>query len=132
MHPFRAYISMFTNVTDEEWTIFEPHLKHKVVRANKVILEEDKICRDLYFLKIGEIHFFKNRFGSTESLHQIQPPMMFSSIVSFAKQIPSEFGIQALDESFIYMVSREENYKLLDLHFWREFIRQIFPFLLTE
>ena len=125
MHPFKAYISLFTELSDEDWKKIEPCLTHRIIQENRIILKLGSICTNLYFLENGAIRIFTLKNKEEETTHQIQPPFLFTSANSFSQQVPSSEGIQALEESFLWTISRENAYKLLEITSWNNFISSL-------
>jgi len=122
MHPFRAYISMFSEFTDEDWAKIQPFLTYKVVQANRMILKPGKICNCLYFLENGTIRYFVSRDNEDQTLNKIEAPFLFTSAHSFAQQIPSTEGIQAVEESYLWIMSKDDAYQLMEVPSWRKFV----------
>lgn len=108
MHPFKAYISLFSEMNDEDWKKIEPCLTHKIFQENRIILKPGSICKNLYFLENGTIRYFVLQNNEEVTTHQIQPPFLFTSANSFSQKVPSAEGIQALEESFLWIISRED------------------------
>jgi len=125
MHPFRAYISMHSQLTAEDWSIIESCLSYKVIQENRIILKPGAICENLYFLENGTIRYFILKNKEDITTHLISPPSLFTSPHSFSKQTPSIEGIQAMEESYIWIISREDVQKLLEIPSWKGFLSSI-------
>lgn len=125
MHPFRAFISSHTQISDQEWKKIHSYLTHRIVQENRVILKQGAICEDLYFLENGLIQFSTAIQNIEISNYQIQPPFLFTSVQSFTKQIPSKETIQAVEESHLWVISRENVLKLLEMPVWNDFISKM-------
>ena len=125
MHPFKAFISMHTQIGDEDWSKIKPCLKHRIVQAGRVILKPGKICDSLYFLENGAIRYFVQYHGERETTYEIQPPYLFTSVQSFIHQQPSNEGIQAIEESYIWVVSRDDVQRLLEIPSWKNFMSNL-------
>ena len=126
MHPFRAFITLYSTVTDEDWETIQPCVTYKIVQQNRILLQEGSICKHLYFLEIGSIRYFTIEGDTDNTIHSLQPPSLFTAAQSFVNQIPSEYGIQALDESYVWMMTREDAYDLTKLSSWNEFLSNYF------
>lgn len=126
MHPFRAYISLTTTISDKDWEIILPCLEYKIVQQNRILLKQGSICKHLYFLENGFIRFFKLEGDVDNTIYSIQPPSIFTAAESFANQSPSDYGIQAIEESYVWRMTREDAYKLLDLQAWNKFLTSYF------
>jgi CRP-like cAMP-binding protein len=126
MQSFRAFISIFTSVTDHDWEIINPCLEYKIIQQGRVILKPGAICNNLYFLENGLIRYFKIEEELDTTIHSLEPPFLFTAAESFVNQKPSEYGIQAMDESFVWVISRDDAYKLTDLQVWNTFLTNYF------
>ena len=126
MHPFRAFISLYSTVTDDDWKIIQPCATYKIVQQNRILLQQGSICKHLYFLENGAVRFFKIEGDNDTTINSVQPPSLLTAAKSFVNQIPSEYGIQALDESYVWMMTREDADKLTNLASWNEFLSNYF------
>jgi len=125
MHPFRAYISMHSELIDEDWSKIEPCLTYKILQGNRVLLKPGEICKHLYFLENGTIRYFVLKNNEENTTHIINPPFLFTSAHSFMQEVPSIEGIQAMEESYLWQISRENAYKLLNIPSWNNFISSL-------
>lgn len=117
---------MFTKISNEDWEIIHSCLEHKIIQQNRVLLKQGKICQHLYFLESGSIRYFTRHIDVEHSIHFIQPPSLFTSAQSFSSQQPSKYGIQALDESSLWIINREDAHKLLEIPSWNNFLKACF------
>ena len=125
MHPFKAYMSMHSELTDEDWSKIEPCLTYKIVQGNRILLKPGDICKHLYFLENGTIRYFIVKNNEENTTHVINPPFLFTSPHSFSQKVPSIEGIQAMEESYLWMISRKDAYQLLKNQSWSNFISSL-------
>jgi len=126
MHPFRAFIHQYSSLTDIEWKKIEACLTYKAFPTNRHILKEGKICQHLYFLESGLLRYYTTIDGDEKTKFFTQPPYCFTSQRSFSQSVPSTESIQAIDESFVYQISREDAYRLInEVPNWNAFIREL-------
>ncbi len=125
MHSFKAYISLYTELSDNDWKKIRSCLSYRIVQEKRVILKPGSICENLYFLENGAIRYFLLKNNEEFTTHQIQPPFLFTSPHSFVRKIPSLEGIQAVEESYLWIISREDAYKLLEIPSWNNFISNL-------
>ena len=126
MHPFRAFISLYSPISDDDWKMIQPCLTYKIVQQNRILLQQGSICKHLYFLENGAVRFFKIEGETDTTINSIQPPSLFTSAQSFVNQNSSDYGIQATDESYVWVMTREDAYKLTNLSSWNEFLSNYF------
>ena len=122
MHPFRAYIALHTDISEEDWQIIMPYLKHRIFQQNRVILKPGAICNELYFLENGKVSFYTEMTSEKEIFQSIGPPQIFTSANSFINRIPSNVGFLAAEESYVWIMPRQNVYELMDLPCWSNFI----------
>ena len=125
MHPFQAFISMYSTLEDEDWEKINSCLSYRIVQANRMILKPGDICKNLYFLENGTVRFFIPSEIDYQASHEVSPPSLFTSVHSFAKQMPSTEGIQAIEESYLWLINREDAYKLIEIPAWKNFISRL-------
>jgi len=125
MHPFKAYMSLHTELNDEDWKKIKPCLTYRIIQEKRIILKPGAICKNLYFLENGSIRYFTIKSGDEMTTHLIQPPFLFTSAHSFTQQIPSIEGIQVAEESYLWVISREDTYKLLEVPSWNSFLSSL-------
>ena len=126
MHPFKAFISMYTEVSDEDWAEIEECLEYKVIQQNRILLKHGMVCQHLYFLENGSIRFFTSSELGENTIHLVSPPSLFTAAQSFSKQIPSDYGIQALEESYVWVLSRQSANRLFEVESWNNFLKNYF------
>lgn len=126
MHPFKAFMSLYSKVADDDWAKISSSLEYKIFQQNRIILKEGNICQNLYFLENGSIRFFTPSEFGNNTIQIIAPPSLFTSAKSFSHQMPSEFGIQALEESYVWVLDRKNANELLELESWNRFLKSYF------
>lgn len=125
MHPFKKYISTYTAISNQDWKKIEVCLKRKVIRPNELLLREEQICRHVYFLESGFMRYFVWKDGIDVSKFFTIPPYCFTSQRSFDLQIPANENIEALEESIVWEMTREDAYRLLEIKSWSTFVRKL-------
>jgi len=116
---------MHSEIDDHDWSQIEPCLTYRMYQANRTILKPGTICKNLYFLENGNIRYFIDKDDEQQTTHEILPPFLFTSPHSFARQIPSLEGIQCIEESYLWIISRDDAYKLLEVPSWEKFISNL-------
>ena len=116
---------MFTEIPDEDWAPIQPCLTHRIVQKNRVLMKPGEICTHLYFLEMGSIRYFINEGKEVSTVHTNHPPGIISSHESFIQQTPSLFGIQSIEESYVWIITRVDFYRLMEIQSWKDFISKI-------
>ena len=90
-----------------------------------MLLQEGKICRHLYFLEKGLLRYYFDKEGLEITKYFTTAPYMFTPQTSFSQTIPATESIQAIENSIVWMMKREDAYRLLEIPSWSEFIRKL-------
>ncbi|MEO1434098.1 MAG: Crp/Fnr family transcriptional regulator [Bacteroidota bacterium] len=125
MHPFRKYLQQYVPLSDLEWEAIAQCLRREELKKGHILLPEGKICRKVYFLERGYLRFFFSKDGQTISKFFTQPPNFFTVIRSFTQELPSDQGIEVLEDSVVWGMSRADAYRLYRFPKWGEFVREI-------
>jgi len=125
MQTFKKYIQKYTFLKKEEWQEIEKSLERKTIPKKTILLEEGKVCKDLYFLENGLLRFFIWRDGEAISKFFTIAPYCFTSQRSFTSQKPTKENIEALEDSVIWQMKREDAYELFKFESWSNFIREL-------
>ena len=124
-HSFQNFISNYGPISNEDWQKIYSCLERKVIQPNELILSEGRICRHVYFLESGFLRYFVWKDGNDISKFFTTPPYCFTSQRSFTQEIPSNENIEALEESVIWKMSREDAYRLFEMKSWSTFVRNL-------
>lgn len=78
------------------------------------ILEEGKVCRDLYFVEKGMVrqYYYKNKKDVTEHF-SFEGRIVFC-IESFLKQEPSRLIVEALENTMLYAIPHDALHNLME------------------
>ncbi|MEL6941316.1 MAG: Crp/Fnr family transcriptional regulator [Bacteroidota bacterium] len=126
MHPFRVFISNYTLLSEGEWKAVEACLERKRYHQGESILECGRMCRKLYFLESGFLrYYYLDKNGSSISKFFTIPPYCFTSQRSFTQEIPAQEGIEALEDSIIWEMSKKDAYTLFKYSNWSQFVRKL-------
>ncbi|MEL7424436.1 MAG: Crp/Fnr family transcriptional regulator [Bacteroidota bacterium] len=126
MHSFRSYITQYTSLSQGDWEQIAACLTERIYSKGTILLEEGKICRKLYFLESGLMHFYVNRDGREVTKFFTEPPYCFTSQRSFNKDLPAGESIQAITDSRVWEMNKSDAFRLLDeLPSWNTFVRTL-------
>ena len=115
----------YTSLPIDEWKqIFECFVK-RIVEKDEVILQEGKVCKHLYFVESGLLHFYINKDGKSISNFFTEAPYFFTSQSSFNAQKPATDNIQAIEKSVVWKISYKRANDLYTLKSWTIFARKI-------
>ena len=125
MHPFRQFINSYVNISDKDWTLVEQRIIYTQIKRGTLILEEGKVCRHLYFLESGLLRFFVWKEGNDITKFFTNAPYTFTSQQSFNEEKPAKESIEALEESQLWVMTKQDAYSLLNIPIWNEFVRKL-------
>jgi CRP/FNR family transcriptional regulator, anaerobic regulatory protein len=123
MHPLRQFISQYTPVSEQDWLAISDCLLRREMKRERLLLEEGKTCKHLYFLEKGLLRFFVWKDGLDITKYFTDVPYVFTSQKSFNQQVPAQESIETLEDSIIWQMSYEDAQRLLELKSWSTFIR---------
>lgn len=125
MHPFRQFIHNYTLTSEKDWARIANCLTRRVLPKGYLLLEEDRICRHIYFLESGLLRYFIWKDGLDVTKFFTQPPYCFTSQRSYNLQIPTQENIETLMESMVWQMTKDDAEGLFDLKSWSIFVRKL-------
>lgn len=121
----KTFLQKYVELPDKDWEKIRQDFDKQVFKKDEFILEEGKICRYFYFFEKGLIRFFLHVDGEDVTKNFAIAPYCFTSKVSFRNQSPAKEGIQALDETVLWKIDRQQYKKLEELESWNLFMRKL-------
>lgn len=125
MKEFRKFIERYEKIPSKDWDIISTSFRKVEITKNHTLLEQGKICRNLYFLENGLLRFFIIKDGVEITKFFTIAPYCFTSQASFNSRLPASESIQSIEKSTIWETTYEENQELLQLKSWNNFARKI-------
>ncbi len=102
----RELLTQYVELNDEEWEYFSSMLRFRRVRKGEVILAEGSLSTDIYFILNGVLRtYFTNENGEEKTFHFSLENTFATDYESFLKGSRSKYSIQALEESYLALVS---------------------------
>jgi CRP-like cAMP-binding protein len=124
---FAAYLREKAGVTDEDLKLVERYTTLKKLRRRQYLLQEGDICHHHCFIAKGCMRMY--RLSSDGAEHVLKfgiENWWISDAESFNNSTPSNFYIDALEDSVLYLVEKEDFNKLMKeiskLQAWKEFM----------
>jgi CRP-like cAMP-binding protein len=125
LETLRKFIENYNSLPTEEWKQISMCFEKRVIEKDEIILQEGKVCRYLYFVESGLLHFYINKDGNNITKFFTEAPYFFTSQSSFNAQKPANENIQALEKSIIWQISYNQVIELYILKSWTDFARKI-------
>ena len=130
---FQRILSRYAQIPDAEWKAFETFVRPRRVRKHSHLLKPEQISRHLSFVCQGLLRMYRITDGAEINTAFFPELSLADSFVSFMRQQPSEYGIQALEDTQILTVSYEAMEKLgARSSCWRELALGASIFKLTQ
>ena len=102
----RELLTQYVELNDEEWAYFSSMLRFRRVRKGEIILAEGSLSTDIYFILNGVLRtYFTNENGEEKTFHFSLENTFATDYESFLKGSRSKYSIQALEESYLALVS---------------------------
>jgi CRP-like cAMP-binding protein len=125
MDALKSFIEKYTVVPNSEWELIAPCFTKRTIAKDEILLAEGKICKHLYFIESGLLHFYITKEGNDITKFFTIAPYFFTSQASFNTEKPATENIQALEPSVIWQISFQQTNKLFALKSWNVFARKI-------
>ncbi len=125
MEDFKTFIAQYERIPKEELELISACFRKKEFPKNYNLLEEGKVCKNLYFLESGLLRFFVLNDGSEITKFFTVAPYIFTSQASFNLKKPANEYIQTIEKSTVWETTFEENEELLKIPSWSSFARKI-------
>ncbi|SEO19224.1 cAMP-binding domain of CRP or a regulatory subunit of cAMP-dependent protein kinases [Flavobacterium sp. CF108] len=104
-----AHISNYTSISDQEKEILKDKLEHKKVSRKEFLLTEFEVCDSYYFVLSGCIRLYKNTDNGNEQILQFGiEKWWISDYNSFETQKPSEYNLQAIEDTEVLILKRAD------------------------
>ncbi len=125
MDTLKLFIENYTSVPTDEWKQISECFEKRIIEKEEIILQEGKVCKHLYFIESGLLHFYITKDGNNITKFFTEAPYFFTSQASFNAQKPATENIQAIEKSVIWQITYKQVNDLYLLKSWTEFARKI-------
>ncbi|HEV7781453.1 MAG TPA: cyclic nucleotide-binding domain-containing protein [Chitinophagaceae bacterium] len=108
----KTYISRFVTLSDAELEYVVDEFKTKTVKKNNYLLKPGSVCKDFVFVQKGCVRLYYLQDGIEVSVWFAFQPSSAIEIYSFISGNPSEYFIQAIEDSEVLCLPKAELNKL--------------------
>ncbi len=112
----KTFLSQYVSLSDYEWEEITNKFKSKVLRKNDFLLREGDTCNDLVFVQSGCLRLYYLKEDIEVSVWFAFPQSSAIEIYSFISGNPSNYFLQAIEDSEIHYLSKTELNKLYKSH----------------
>ncbi|KAI9436390.1 cyclic nucleotide-binding-like protein [Russula earlei] len=105
---FEAFIASEASFTPEELMLVRSLATEKKLRRKQLLLREGEVCRHKAFVCKGLLRTYRTKEDGTESIMRFATENSWSTEPqSYNKQMPSQYNIEALEDTKVILWSRE-------------------------
>ncbi|KOP39849.1 Crp/Fnr family transcriptional regulator [Flavobacterium sp. WLB] len=107
------HIKRFTTLSPDQEQLLLSKLKYRKVNRKDFLLKEYEVCSCYYFVTKGCLRFYRNTENGFEQILQFAiPGWWLSDFQSFETQKPSEYFIQAVQNTEMLILQRSDYQEL--------------------
>ncbi|MEM1323862.1 MAG: cyclic nucleotide-binding domain-containing protein [Bacteroidota bacterium] len=109
----RNYLEKITGpIPDEDWKLFEALSYADTKKKGAVLLDFNKKCKDIWFLKKGAVRKIDNINGAIKTTHFYVAPFMFTVYRSLLRGVPSTMSIVCEEDCDFEVIPYKDLVKL--------------------
>ena len=109
IEPLLSYFDRLLPLNNEEKELVTQNFHPRLYRKRQFVLQEGNICNQLNFVVRGCLRMYKiDEQGATHILQFAPENYWINDIGSFHSQKPSELNIDALDDTMVLQVNRND------------------------
>ena len=112
----KKFISRFVRLSDTELDEVTNKFRTKVVKKNDYLLKQGDTCKDFVFVQKGCVRLYYVKDDIEISVWFAFHPSSAIEIYSFISENPSEYFIQAIEDSEVLYLPKTELKKLYQTH----------------
>jgi cAMP-binding proteins - catabolite gene activator and regulatory subunit of cAMP-dependent protein kinases len=111
---FRNHIEKFIKISEQEFLEIAAFFQLQKVKKKEHLLKEGNICRYHYFVLTGCLRkYFINEKGTEQTTEFAVEHWWMTDNIAFERGLPTEFNIQAVEDSEILKIDHTTQEKLL-------------------
>lgn len=101
-------IKSYVALSFEDETVIRTLFHEKEFKKGQHVLKEGQVCRHVFFIETGLVRYYINTDGVEQTTYFNKENEFVCDNMSFLTQIPSQFNIQALEDSAIWMIGYDD------------------------
>ena len=107
-------VKHFIRISSEEEAIISNLFTESHLKPGEYFLEEGKVCRSVAFIEKGLLRYFVTQDGNEKTIYFSKENEFACNYSSFLPGKPSDTGIQALEETTLYLISYDNLQRLYE------------------
>ena len=112
----KKYISRFVTLSDDELQEVSGKFKRKPIKKNDHILRQGDTCKDFVFVDKGCLRLYYLKDGIEVSVWFAFQPSSAIDVYSFISEKPSDYFLQAIEDSEVLYLPKTELKKMYQTH----------------
>jgi CRP/FNR family transcriptional regulator, anaerobic regulatory protein len=113
--PLISHVRKFVALSDEEAAVLTSALRYKKVKKKELLLREQQVCTDNYFVLSGCLRMYFIREDGVEQITQFAiENWWMTDFQSFDGQQPSRFYIQTVEPTELAILDRDAFFAVCD------------------
>ena len=123
----KIFLKNFADFEEQELDRITGFFKPKSVKKNDILLHEGNVSREFYYVHTGGIRtFFNDKNGYEKTRYVMLDDQIGTTLASFISQKPSIEIIEAIDDSELLTINRNDFYRLTEeISNWKNFYQKI-------
>lgn len=110
----KKFIRQYVHFSEDELEEIANKFKRKAVKKNNYLLRQGDTCKDLVFVQKGCLRLYYLKDDMEVSVWFAFPQSSAIEIYSFISENPSNYFLQAIEDSEVFCLSKTELSKLYD------------------
>ncbi|MDO4880414.1 MAG: Crp/Fnr family transcriptional regulator [Capnocytophaga sp.] len=111
--PLLNHITKIIPLNAEEKALIGECFASRLYRRKQYVLQEGDVCQALYFVVSGCLRMYKiDEKGNTHIVQFAPENAWIANIGSLHSQTPSEFSIDAVEDTMVLLIKQQDLYKL--------------------
>jgi len=116
METIRSEIKQLTSASEHDVEVILGKLRKVELKKDIFLLRSGEICRHYYFVEEGTVRLYYNKGEEDYTVWLGTPGQIFTNLESYLDGFPSNISIQAIEQSVVYTISKNESDHLASIH----------------
>lgn len=108
----KSYCSNFVSLSVDELQLTEKYFEIKTINKKEFLLQDGKICNFIAFIKSGTIRHFHIKNGDEKTCDISFENSWVTDFQSFTHDTNCIMNLQAMEETIVFLIKKENLYKL--------------------
>jgi CRP-like cAMP-binding protein len=127
---FINYLRLFKNIPQADADLIKSELNSHIVPEGRVLLEEGKVCREMFFISKGVLRIVaRNDKGNKMAYFFLKENQFCTILNSFNNDIPAVEGIEAACDTELIILKKQ---KLLSLYDQLPYLKELITGITTQ